>query len=479
MPEYIFIMSNQDKTFSKIDLDRIAKALEATPTAAYSAPHDYPHAAPIFRPSPFAERERVSSEHMRLYIHIPFCNYACSFCCYAKRVGSDREQMQRYVRALKKELEWVEPGTPLSQFFMGGGTPTALPADLLDEVLTAITTRMPYYGKSVHTVETSPESMTEAHLEVLQRHGVGRISMGIQSLQEGVLDAVRRGHGPETALDTCRRIVDSGLILNIDLMYGLPGQTEESFYRDFAIAAGRGVHAVTAYNLRLNEHTVVANTLQDHERFDLVRLMRWRQFIRDTAERFGYTQTRWHTFKRLDTVAARHERLPVSDADMKAYQLGIGMSARSSLGHVVYRNHKGLKTYMERIEAGQSPVEDHIPLNQDDLKTQFIARTLGDGKGLVFSDYEQTFGQSFETDFHATLQRLGDAGLISEDSHSMRLTETGKLVYDMVTLSFYPQHARDWLLEQLSAYQLTDRPIAVAEVGVGTLRTSGLKTLIT
>lgn len=107
-------------------------------------------------------------------------------------------------------------------------------------------------------------------------------------------------------------------------------------------------------------------------------------------------------------------------------------------------------------------MEEHIPLNQDDLKTQFIARTLGDGKGLVFSDYEQTFGQSFDADFHATLQRLGDAGLISDHSHSMRLTETGKLVYDLVTLSFYPQHAKDWLLERMQPFQLISPEAAIA-----------------
>ena len=63
---------------------------------------------------------------MRLYVHIPFCNYSCTFCCYAKRVGVRYDQMERYVRALLREMEWIPPGTPVSQFFIGGGTPTAL-----------------------------------------------------------------------------------------------------------------------------------------------------------------------------------------------------------------------------------------------------------------------------------------------------------------------------------------------------------------
>lgn len=441
-------------TYPETTLQRIARALESTPTAAYTAPHDYPHGAPMFRHSPELERERVNSEVIRLYLHIPFCNYACSFCCYAKRVGVSRERMAQYVKALVRELEWVEPGTRLNQFFMGGGTPTALPADLLDEVLTAVTTRLPYDGSGVHTVETSPESMTDEHLEVLARHGVGRISMGVQSLSSEVLDTVKRDHGEQLALDTCRRIVDAGMIMNIDLMYGLPGQRHEDFARDFALVAKQGVHAVTAYNLRLNEMTSVQRQLADHERFDLAGLMAWREFVRDTAASHGFTQTRWHTFKRMDSIAARHERLPVAGEDLSAYQLGIGMSARSSLGHTLYRNSSKLNTYIERVEAGGSPVQEHIPLNREDLKTQFIARTIGDGKGLSVSAYQRVFGTSFQEDFAPTLERLQGADLLALDGDHVALSSLGQLVYDLVMLSFYPQHAKDWLRGRMQDYQL-------------------------
>jgi oxygen-independent coproporphyrinogen-3 oxidase len=443
--------------YSELDLQRIARALECAPTAAYTAPHDYPHGAPNFRHSPGMERERVASDVLRLYLHIPFCNYACSFCCYAKRVGVDHHRMQRYVNALKTELEWVAPGTPVNQFFMGGGTPTALPVELLDQVLDAIATRMPYDGTGVHTVETSPESMTGEHLAVLQKHGVGRISMGIQSLKEEVLDAVKRDHDQQLALDTCRRVIDGGMIMNIDLMYGLPGQRHEDFARDFDLVAEQGVHAITAYNLRLNDMTSVQRNLQPQERFDLPRLMAWRELVRTTAAQHGFTQTRWHTFKRMDSIAARHERLPVASEDLTAHQLGVGMGARSSLGHTLYRNHSKLSTYMDRVEAGVSPVEEHISLNREDLKTQFIARTLGDGKGLSSAAYEAVFNTPFYSDYAQTLDRLHHAGLLSEDGDNISLSTTGQLVYDLVMLSFYPAHAQKWLNDHMQNYQLLAR----------------------
>jgi len=252
-------------------------------------------------------------------------------------------------------------------------------------------------------------------------------------------------------------VVDGGMIMNIDLMYGLPGQRHQDFAQDFALVAEQGVHAVTAYNLRLNEMTSVQRNLNPQERFDLPRLIAWREFVRDTAAQHGFTQTRWHTFKRLDSIAARHERLPVAGEDLSAYQLGVGMSARSSLGHTLYRNHSKLGTYMERIEAGISPVEEHIPLNREDLKTQFIARTLGDGKGLSVAAYESVFGTAFQHDFAATLERLQHADLLSNNAGFFSLSNTGRLLYDLVMLSFYPAHAQQWLNEHLGKYQLLAR----------------------
>jgi oxygen-independent coproporphyrinogen-3 oxidase len=439
------------------DYARIAEALGSTPTAAYTAPHIYPNAAPMFEPCPGEDREQIDADKLRLYVHIPFCNYACSYCCFAKKVGADLDQMQRYVRALKKELEWVKPGTPVSQFFIGGGTPTALPPELLDEVLEAIANRMPFTESDIHTVEASPDSITDEHLRVLTKRGVKRISMGVQSLQEDILDTVRRNPSV-SALDACERILSAGFILNIDLIYGLPGQDEAIFRKDFETVARSGVHAVTAYSLRLNESTPVAKKLKETERFDLGRLMRWREAVRDVASDLGYTQTRWHTFKRMDSIAARHQKLPTAGIDLRGHQFGIGLTARSSLGYNVYRNHRGFATYINRVESGASPVEDVIRFEPENLKTLFVTSTIGDGKPLLLDEYQSVFGHPIEADYGETIKRLRHGGLIAVDDEKLMLTETGKLLYDLVTLSFYPDDAKQWLNEKLNDFQFDKIP---------------------
>ena len=429
-------------------LEAIAEALRSVPRAAYSVPHDYPSSAPAYTAAPMAERERPVSDQLRLYAHVPFCRYHCTFCYFAVRVGASAALMQRYVRAVIKELEWIEPGTPLSQLFVGGGTPTALPPDLLDELLGAIFARTTRYGKHVHTVETSPETISAEHIAVLKRHGVGRVSMGVQSLDSGVLDTVHREQTTSDALAACDLLVGSGLIVNIDLIYGLPGQSEEIFRRDISAVAARGVPAFTLYSLRVNERTPVTRALGDQERFDIARLMRWRAFVSHCAGELGYTQTRWHTFKRLDSVARSHERLPTFDASMAGYQLGVGMSARSQLGYTNYRNHDRLDPYVDRIESGQSPVEQVFPMAEADRKTQFVVRSLGDGAPLERSRYLATFGHPVEEDFGETIDRLVQGGLVTDEATHLSLSPSGRLLHDLVSLAFYPEHAKQWLTDR-------------------------------
>jgi oxygen-independent coproporphyrinogen-3 oxidase len=427
---------------------RVAHALASVPRAAYSVPHVYPSAAPAYTSAPKAERPLPATDQMRLYVHVPYCRYHCTFCYFAVRVGADAAAMKRYVAALARELEWAPSGTPLSQLFVGGGTPTALDPEYLDAMLGAVFGRLPSSGTGVHTVETSPETITPEHIAVLKRHGIGRVSMGIQSLDGEVLGTVHRKQTESQALAACELLVDSGLILNVDLIYGLPHQTEDGFRRDVETIAARGVPAVTLYSLRSNERTAVARSMRDEDRFDLPSLMRWRAFVKRCAEDLGYTQTRWHTFKRLDTVARKHERLPCFDDRMSGYQLGIGMSARSHLGHVVFRNHDRLEEYLARVESGVSPVEQIFPLDEDDRKTQFVARTIGDGKTLVREEYAHAFGRPFDEDYGELLGRLAGAGLLEDDGATIALSGLGGLVYDLVMLAFYPARAQRWLVER-------------------------------
>lgn len=430
------------------DIDPIQKALAGVPFSFDAPPHVYTVCCPRFEPKPGVKKEQLLHDQLRLYMHVPFCSYKCSFCNFAIRVGANRELMERYIEALGRELDWVEPGTVLSQLFVGGGTPTALPPDLLDRLFELAFSRVDNTDGKVHTCESSPDTLTAEHVEVMLKWGIGRVSMGIQSLDGSVLDGIQRGHTSQQALDKLKMLTETGLVVNADLIYGLPGQTEAGFRQDMIALAESGANAMTLYDLRINEKTTVGRALAEEERLDLGRLLRWRVLIRETAESLGFVQTRWHTYKRKDSVALEHRWLSTFDDVSHGYQMGIGNSARSHLGYTVYRNVRKPETYIQKVMAGESPVESTFPLTEDDRRALYFARSIGDGGALDRDHYEHSFGRSLDEDHGSTLKALREGGLIEDDGNCISLTEVGKLVHDRVTLSLYPNVALDILRER-------------------------------
>lgn len=427
------------------EVDVLLAALGPAARVAYAPPNIYPMSAPRFRPEPAAPRCRPAGNTLGIYVHVPFCNYRCTFCFYATRLTPSADEMRRYVRAIERELEWVEPGTRLAQFYCGGGTPTALPAELLDRLLTSVFARVVNRGDDVHTVECSPESLTAAHVEVLRKHAIGRVSMGVQSLQGRVQTTVQRVHSAQRVFESCDALISAGLMVNVDLIYGLPGQTESSFCDDFTALAERGVHSFTAYNLRVNERTPVGRALAEHERLDLQRLVRWRSTIRAHAARHGFVPTRWHTFKRCDSLTAADVAGRYRDNTGQGDQFGVGCSARSRLSNVVYRNQSRYDKYLDRIERCESPVEEAFELGPADRRVRYVALTLGDGEPLCRDAYARELGSELDDDYAALLDALADAGLIHDDGLQITLSPPGQLVYDLVTRAFYPEHVRHWL----------------------------------
>jgi oxygen-independent coproporphyrinogen-3 oxidase len=126
-------------------------------------------------------------------------------------------------------------------------------------------------------------------------------------------------------------------------------------------------------------------------------------------------------------------------------QFGIGVSARSRLDHVVFRNHAKYETYLERIHCGESPVEETIALGDTERRLRFIALTLGDGRTLSRADYRQEFGTSCDDDFHAAIEQLIEVDLVRDEQDRICLTEKGQLLYDLVTRAFYPGKIRRWM----------------------------------
>jgi NAD(P)-dependent dehydrogenase (short-subunit alcohol dehydrogenase family) len=272
---------------------------------------------------------------LRLYLHIPFCRYHCTFCIYAVRGGARRPEMERYVAALARELEAVEPGTSLSKLIVGGGTPTALPPDLLDAVLAPIIARTQRPADCLSKVEASPDSLSDEHIAVLHKHGIRWMSIGVESTDEAVLRTVRRRHSTAQSLDALRRVAQSGLLLNADLIYGLPGQSLESFRRDLEAVSESGVDSVCMYALRLRRPGWQA--AREAERLDHTRCA---ARVRGAHG----PRARLHPDAILHLEASRRGDHPDTaeggGGPQRPTRLALG-GRRSQLRRTVYRNHDG------------------------------------------------------------------------------------------------------------------------------------------
>lgn len=425
---------------SDAEVGAVAEVL-GQPSTSHWTPIVYPWSIQRFEPRPRAERPAPPRQGLRLYVHVPFCRYHCTFCIYAVRGGARQPEMERYVVALARELEAVEPGTSLSKLIVGGGTPTALPPDLLDTLLAPIIARTQRPADCLSKVEASPDSLTDEHLAVLHKHGIRWMSVGVESLDETVLGTVRRRHSAAQALAALRRVVENGLLLNADLIYGLPGQSMQGFRRDLEAVSEAGVHSICMYALRLDGTNKVAGQLAEAERLDLARVMRWRAFVAGAARALGFTQTRSYTWKRRIEAKAKpvaSGRRRQAEANGGIQEFALGMSARSQLGGTVYRNHEQIQVYLDRVERGVSPVECAFALTEPDQRTQFVAGTLGSGRPLDRAAYEQRFGSGIDAHYGELLGRLRGAGITLDDGAQIALTELGLLAYDRVIERFYP-----------------------------------------
>src|ERR1022692_2224351 len=174
--------------------EEIMRAVGPVPEVAYECAHVYPLSAPRFRHAPGLVRPGSDGRPLQVYIHVPFCNYACKFCFYYKQVGIAVDRQDEYLAALENESKWIPSGATISQIYVGGGTPTALAPKRLARLLDCVLSRTLRSSTAALTVECSPESLSTEHLEVLSQRGVNRISIGVDTTDADILKSIGRGH---------------------------------------------------------------------------------------------------------------------------------------------------------------------------------------------------------------------------------------------------------------------------------------------
>lgn len=361
-----------------------------------------------------------------LYLHVPFCSTACDFCGFYQ-IQSDRKGILSYVEGVKRELELVDAGNrKLDTMFWGGGTPGLLPAKDMLAVGGAITEAL---GRPLQewTVEMAPSSVKRDKLEALKDAGVTRISMGIQSLNERLLDALGRQHSVKQIHKAYDLIRDLGFrSVNVDMIFAIPTQTEEEWRADVRAALALEPDHLSTYCLTFEEDTALFIKLQQGKvQIDPERETRFYHAIWEEAQAGGFSQYEISNYAR-----SGHRCIHNVNTWRMAEWIGIGPSASSQWSGSRHTNTPDLKAWLEGLARGERGMVDRVELSDGLLLEDSLVFGLRMNEGVDLAELGRRFGR--EVEGLPFFDRLVEEGKAERWGSSLRLTAEGLMVADAV-----------------------------------------------
>jgi putative oxygen-independent coproporphyrinogen III oxidase len=368
---------------------------------------------------------RTSEAVRHLYVHIPFCARICPYCAFYKE-RADPSQTQRFCEALLREIEMVVKLYPLKleTIFFGGGTPTALTTVQLEFLLGGMRERLDLAELTEWTVEANPGSVSPRKAALLQRMGVGRISLGVQSWDDGLLQLLGREHDAAQAEASFWILREAGLAnISIDLMFGLPGQTLAQWQNDLAKTIALQPDHISTYCLTYEEDTdFFLRHSRGEFREDPESDARFLESAMEMLEPAGFEHYEISNYARPGFASA-HNRGYWAGNDY----LGIGPSAFSTIGMKRWQNVADYRVYADRILAGSSAIGSTEILTVEMKRTERIALALRTREGIPSRELESWPNESNEF--------IG-LGLLRERNGNFVLTPRGKLLADSVAEAF-------------------------------------------
>lgn len=387
------------------------------------------------------ETSSQSGKTVALYVHVPFCKAECYYCHYYKQFGKSEEDVDAFLSALTQELTMQERqygGLNAASIYIGGGTPSYLNSEQIEYLFQSIEAHVSIPKGIEISFEMHPESVTEDRLEALSRHNVNRINMGIESFDDTLLASENRRHSSDEAIDAYHRLKLAGFpTINLDLIYGLQGQTVQQWEQSLDTLALLQPDSSTMYYLRLKKGTPEYKIWKAHpERFasdeDLL-LMHAMTFERMETG-LGYVQNPVDWFIRDPSyfhVYQDHNWRKTDETEL----LGLGPSAYSYVGGWQYYNINDTDRWKTCLHAGQSPIWKGERLSKEESMRRTVM--LGMKIGIDREAFLRTYQQDVIDAFPDTWKHLEHLQLVEISSEAASLTYMGKLFADEVGQQFY------------------------------------------
>ncbi len=402
-------------------------------------------------------RERLLQSNSRktplsLYFHIPFCESGCYYCgcniIISHRKGIERPYLERVYREMDMLVSLLDGDRKVEQLHWGGGTPNYLDSEEIREFMDQIKKRFTFSEDAEVSIEIDPRYATDDQLRTIKEVGFNRISMGLQDLDEKVQRAINRIQPYSLMVDTMKKLRDLGFeSINIDLIYGLPYQTRESFRRTVEKVIELDPDRVAVYSfayvpwVKPIQKMINPDTLPSpEEKLSILEMV---------IEEF---QDAGYVYIGMDHFAKPNDELAVAQREGKLWRnfqgyttrkgvelIGIGATSIGMLYDSYFQNFKTLREYNEAVDRGELPTFRGYILTEDDFIRREVIMDIMCNLGVSFEKIERMFDISFEDYFEKELEdlkQLEEDGLIQVKDRRINILPVGRLLIRNVAMVF-------------------------------------------
>jgi oxygen-independent coproporphyrinogen-3 oxidase len=366
------------------------------------------------------------------YLHVPFCVHRCGYCDFTLIAGRD-DLAADYLRAMELELQQLERPREVDTLFFGGGTPTHLAPDKLARLLELVHKWFRLAPGYEFSVEANPSGLTDDKLRLMSEFGVNRVSLGVQSFDEGLLKLLERDHREADILDAVTRLQRRFENVSLDLIFALPGQTLGHWRETLRRAIELRPQHISTYGLTFEKGTAfwsrrergVIEQLPNELEHDLYAA------AMDDLAAAGFEQYELSNFARPG-FRCRHNQtywraLPY---------FGFGPGAARYLHGRRESNHRSTTTWIKRVLNGQSGIAMSEELAPEHRAREAIVLGLRLISGLRRDEFRTLTGEDLDRLAGATIHRETNSGRLEDFGDGIRLTRAGRFVADRVLMEF-------------------------------------------
>lgn len=383
-----------------------------------------------------------------IYVHIPFCARHCLFCHYPGKTGPQTEEKDKYLSYLEREMDLYLNVLGLRQLkprsiLLGGGTPTFLTPKQLAHFLDFFVRRVDFSACRQFNVDLDPDSIMDEdgmqRMEIMRDHGVDRLTIGIQSLNDDVLKIMNRGHSARCAVEAVERSVEMGFQTNAEFIYGHPGQTFDNWVDVVDEAVKLPAHELQFYRLKVQAYgdrqgAIIGNRIGRGgvPIPDFRETMMMKQASYDILAENGYHENLRRVFSKQSKIFSHY----AYNQCCNLYdQIGFGLTAFSSYRDRFALNTQSFEEYYRRIDEGMLPVNRGYKRNREQQARWAIILPLKN-RSVFKRDYERTTGFAFDQVFTRKVEKLVRNGLLEDNGKVVSLTPLGKFLADEVAEQF-------------------------------------------